>query len=1188
MKQVSKDEERIGVKNKSLVSVIVLAWLLLVEFLIVSVHAQYGPVTPNMLIHIYNTDDLEFRAFQIDTGAEAIDFVDWPLTRDRIDLWQTPAYSSYIQLKDYSEIGLYKIDLNNQRWPTGNTLPRIWDEESASYKHYYDATNPIDVKATEFRQAIAYLSDKDGWITRVLMGYGNRIDTDVPVPALEGYTDYPDLRSKALIYDYNTVIAALILDYAGFVQGSTPNPYYDPATPSSAQYLRTDPIYDGDLQPLVFYIRTDDVLRRDIGRELTVQLRRAGIQVNAIEKDRIVCYGAVMGLYDYHLYTGGSDVVGLDADIPNSLYNQLHSSQYWGGTPTSYFGGLGWSRNYIGFADYEYDSLVEQCKFGSDFDDILTSCLQAQERAAELVHSIPAYSRAGVKAYKRGWTGIVNFNGKGPDNGWTFLNCINAADTPENPADGEIDWGFTSNLTSPNPVTAEWSWDRKLIGLTYESMIGRNPYDLSMDYGFMAQSWSFDPATQSALFTLRPGLTFHNGDPVTPQDVKFSLEFQRACGPSVAWLYSELEPITNVDTSAEDPLLGPLDIRVYFSTASYWALHWAGYVPILNRNVWMAANVFYGWGYIAGVMDPSLFPSSQMVRNYNPWAVDLDTDGDSDFEEDGSGPWTFQSYTPIGPISDATSISLSAFSGYAIPQAAISDYLSWSFWLIGDVNLDGLIDPGDGLAIQKAFGTDTTYPFGTDWDQYNHYADINYGAWDMVNQEPAINGDGFVDSEDYAKWSMNFGASDDLPSGAASQDSYSDASFVQDVSRQTAPENPSDEGTESTPRMYVDTYPPSGSPAIIDESLRPGQIPISGASKVDSYPSNYATNGSVTDPTYAYDQDQNTCASFNIGATTYPYPSWFEVKDFNVSIAEPYHVLGIDIRMLYTVTLTNAQYRILMYVGTAYSELLSWTSIQRPTKIVRTWLNREEPNDRVWNWTDISNIRLCVEVRKTTSGGSGTFKEYESWASVPVNRLVISVCVENVQRLHTFQFDLNWTGPILNVTYIREGSIFKTGARTALLAKTYNGANGNRTITSNTLVSRLPVPRGVDGSGSLVYVEFLVESYGVTNLTLSRTRLVDSFRIGRTHTTTNGYFDNRIPGDITGPENPVGSGKYPYDGKVDCYDLIYLGKKYGTSDPVADFTGSENPVGSGVYPPDGIVDHKDLIALARNYGKHYP
>src|SRR6266550_6523348 len=43
----------------------------------------------------------------------------------------------------------------------------------------------------------------------------------------------------------------------------------------------------------------------------------------------------------------------------------------------------------------------------------------------------------------------------------------------------------------------------------------------------LAQSWSMAKDGLSAEFTLRPGIKFHNGEPVTSDDVKFSLERYR-------------------------------------------------------------------------------------------------------------------------------------------------------------------------------------------------------------------------------------------------------------------------------------------------------------------------------------------------------------------------------------------------------------------------------------------------------------------------------------------------------------------------------------------------------------------------------------------------------------------------------------------------------------------------------------
>jgi hypothetical protein len=64
-----------------------------------------------------------------------------------------------------------------------------------------------------------------------------------------------------------------------------------------------------------------------------------------------------------------------------------------------------------------------------------------------------------------------------------------------------------------------------------------------------------------------------------------------------------------------------------------------------------------------------------------------------------------------------------------------------------------------------------------------------------------------------------------------------------------------------------------------------------------------------------------------------------------------------------------------------------------------------------------------------------------------------------------------------------------------------------------------------------------------------------------------------IAGDITGPESPPGSGKYPPDGTVNNLDLVYLNNKFGTTDPLADITSN------------GLVDIRDLYALGRNFGK---
>lgn len=87
-------------------------------------------------------------------------------------------------------------------------------------------------------------------------------------------------------------------------------------------------------------------------------------------------------------------------------------------------------------------------------------------------------------------------------------------------------------------------------------------------------------------------------------------------------------------------------------------------------------------------------------------------------------------------------------------------------------------------------------------------------------------------------------------------------------------------------------------------------------------------------------------------------------------------------------------------------------------------------------------------------------------------------------------------------------------------------------------------------------------------------------------------YRTSLVGDISGPENPPGSGEYPPDGTVDTYDLAFVGEAYGRGegDPnwdeylVADITGPEDPPGSRRFPPDGVIDVYDLAIVCKNYG----
>jgi hypothetical protein len=211
------------------------------------------------------------------------------------------------------------------------------------------------------------------------------------------------------------------------------------------------------------------------------------------------------------------------------------------------------------------------------------------------------------------------------------------------------------------------------------------------------------------------------------------------------------------------------------------------------------------------------------------------------------------------------------------------------------------------------------------------------------------------------------------------------------------------------------------------------------------------------------------------------------------------------------------------------------------------------------------------------------------------DKFTVYINVTSVTDLFTWQLNFTWDPAILNFTKkITYGDFLNRTTSphgTSRITRIVGGDN----VTGDGWVAEtiLGDYAGVTGSGRLVSIEFLIVGYGKTDLIISstgilKTTLLNSAGVAITFTAIKGYFDNRISGDITGPENPLGSGKYPPDRLVDGRDLIYLGANFGTSDPVADFTGPENPVGSGTYPPDGLVDGRDLIRLGANFGRSVP
>jgi ABC-type transport system substrate-binding protein len=658
-------------KYKNIFLVILGFSLLTTSTFVFPVAAQvYAPKSQNLIIHIYLNPDAENQ----DIDAGLIDINDWPLTKEWVDRW---ALNPDITMNSYSDIGQYEIDINHQRWPTGD-----------SDHKYFDETCERCLAAREFRKAVSYLVDKERIVSEVLKGFGFVLDLPIP-PFQSPYL--ADLAGLGLKYEYSPAMALSTLNAAGF------DDWDDDGT---IEWKSPSTEVVEELPELLFYIRMDDPLRKAAGEMLATELKNIGLKTKAVVTERTVCYKQVMVLYDFHLYTGGWSL-----DITPDAFYDLYSNE------TYYGPDVGWSLNYNGFCNNEFYDYAKAAKFPTSVEEAKEAAKEAGRVYAENVGAIQMYAVAAVKAYKSSWEGVVNNAGFGvDDNEWTFL-------TMYNPADDTIDYSFKSDIEQLNRISSEWLWDDLALDRIYCGLMAYNPFNLDLTEYFLAESlvlgtWDNPDTGEAATemnFTLRsdPAPLWHDGDPVTPEDVKFSMDFAQACGPGVCFYYPSVQDINSVD-------IVDGKIRVRMNLFSIFAPQWVGDLPIMKQTLWGSIQDETGKTWMDEGFD------FQAVRNYDPMVDDADDNGIEDLKQDGTGAWIFQDYE-LG-----TFISYAANTNYYLSQEEVEEALERMFHGEGDVDYDSAIGTRDIGLLLRAFMTNPATG-GTPgaWGAWNPAADLD-------------------------------------------------------------------------------------------------------------------------------------------------------------------------------------------------------------------------------------------------------------------------------------------------------------------------------------------------------------------------------------------------------------------------------------------------------------------------------
>src|SRR5215510_14359455 len=116
----------------------------------------------------------------------------------------------------------------------------------------------------------------------------------------------------------------------------------------------------------------------------------------------------------------------------------------------------------------------------------------------------------------------------GPD--FTHFDWVN----PNAPKGGRVRQWALGSFDSLNPFPVKGSVAAG-VSLIYDQLMSSSPDEETTAYGLIAEWMTHPDDHSSATFQLREGARFHDGKPITPEDVVFSLDAIKKASPNYAF-----------------------------------------------------------------------------------------------------------------------------------------------------------------------------------------------------------------------------------------------------------------------------------------------------------------------------------------------------------------------------------------------------------------------------------------------------------------------------------------------------------------------------------------------------------------------------------------------------------------------------------------------------------------------------
>jgi microcin C transport system substrate-binding protein len=187
----------------------------------------------------------------------------------------------------------------------------------------------------------------------------------------------------------------------------------------------------------------------------------------------------------------------------------------------------------------------------------------------------PGVSPAGANAVRHHALSLVGEPKFGPD--FKHFDWVN----PNAPKGGTVRMWDLGSFDSLNGFTVRGS-PAEGLGLIYDLLMTSSPDEPSTEYGLVAEWVSYPDDFSFAVFGLRAGARFHDGKPITPEDVIFTLETLKKTHPHYAAYYKN---VVKAEKTGEREVTFRFDL-----TGNRELPLIVGQLPVLPKHVWEGKN----------------------------------------------------------------------------------------------------------------------------------------------------------------------------------------------------------------------------------------------------------------------------------------------------------------------------------------------------------------------------------------------------------------------------------------------------------------------------------------------------------------------------------------------------------------------------------------------------------------------